>query len=101
MKRKLTNQDNAIYMNKFLELREGMTQTSTNQYTLKVGQLMNSCDKDIMTLTADELKHWRDDGNKSKINHVRGFMLKMIENDVNSSQAKVSKDMLIYLATNK
>jgi hypothetical protein len=93
---------NNSYLEKFVEIRkgEGAPAVSYNQYVSRAGQLMRHLNRDIMTITADELQYWLAAGNEAKKGFIKGFMYTMLKHDINNSRDKVTRDILLYFAIN-
>lgn len=93
---------NNSYLESFIEIRkgEGSPAVSYNQYVSRVGQLMRYIDKDVMAITADELRRWLGNGNENKLGFIKGFFTTMLKHNVDNSRDKVTRDLLLYFAVN-
>jgi hypothetical protein len=93
---------NNSYLEKFIEIRknEGSPAVSYNQYVSRVGQLMRHVNKDIMTITANELNFWLAAGNEAKKNFITGFFRTILKANINNACDKVGKDILLFMVIN-
>ena len=78
-----------------------IAQGSWGTYKASIGNFMEQLkDKDFATVTEEEIVAFT--GNRDNPNaHIRSFMMYIVSNDINNAKQKVSKDMLIWLITNK
>lgn len=90
--------DNQMYYDAF---KATIAQGSWGTYKASIGNFMEQLkDKDFATVTEDEVETFT--GNRNNPNaHIRSFMMYIVANDINNAKQKVSKDMLIWLITNK
>lgn len=92
------NEDNQKYYDAF---KSSITQISWGTYKASIGNFMEQLgDKDFATVTEDEVIAFTENRNNPN-SHIRSFMMYIVANDINNAKAKVSKDMLIWLITNK
>lgn len=91
---------NEDYIDTYINIatEEGRPNTSIQQYTSRVGQFARWLDRDLLTVTHDDIDAWCSNGNEYKRNHITAFFKTMLQHNVENFQSKIDKDLLIHLA---
>jgi len=96
----ILNNSNDDHINTYVAIAtsEGRPITSIQQYTSRVGQFARWLDRDLLTVTLEDIENWANEGNAYKKNHITAFYKTFLTHNVNDFQDNIDKDLLIYLA---